>query len=169
MSQQVYRIGAGYWLLSTSAVVALLTILGVVTGGIPGFPHFAKITARWQKMYSVRHYDAVGLAVVWMIVIGFFAYVTLKTARALVRPKLVRGILQSVSKSSASEDRMFSIDVSGSRHRLRHDRDLCSRLESADVLGALVDIRVGVGNRVVALDVVEQSGRAQGRSYPLFR
>jgi hypothetical protein len=158
MSQRVYRLAAGYWLTSILAVVSLVTILVVIIGGIPGFPNSAEMIARWQKAYSVGPYEAVVLAILWVSIVGFFAYTTLKTARLLVRPKLVKGTLQGVSTTLAGADSMLWIEVSGSRHRLRYDRHLSSRLDSVDMLGALVDIRIGVGDRVVSVDIVQERG-----------
>ena len=139
--------------------MALVTILVVIIGGIPGFPHFGEVIAGWQKTYAVRPYEALVLAVLWVSVFSFFSYTTLKTVRLVVCPKLVRGILQRVGKAPASGDRMFWIEVSGTGHRVRNDRDLSSRLDNVDVLGTLVDIRIGVGDRVVSVDVVEEQGR----------
>ena len=156
MSQRVYRLTAGYWLNSTLAVVTLVMIQVVILGGISGFPHPAEMIARWQKVYSTRPYEAVVVVVVWVSLVGFFAYMTLKTARLLVRPKLVRGTLQGVSKTSAGANSILWIEVSGSRHRVRYDRDLSCRLESVDMLGALVDLRIGVGDRVVSVDLVQK-------------
>src|SRR5205814_1814953 len=50
MLQRVYRISTRYWLISTLIVMVFLTILCVIIGGIPGFPHFAEVIARWQKI-----------------------------------------------------------------------------------------------------------------------
>ena len=110
------------------------------------------------RTFAVRPYEALVLAVLWVGVLGFFSYITLKTIRIMVWPTLVRGILQRVDKASASADRMFWIEVSGSRHRIRNDRDLSSRLDTVDVLGKPVDIRIGVGDRVLSVDVVQEQG-----------
>jgi len=158
MSQRIYRIAPGYWPLSILVIVAFVAILGVTIGGIPGFPHFEAVIARWQRTFAVRPYEALVLAVLWVGVVGFFSYITLKTIRIMVWPTLVRGILQRVDKASASADRMFWIEVSGSRHRIRNDRDLSSRLDTVDVLGKPVDIRIGVGDRVLSVDVVQEQG-----------
>ena len=45
MLQRVYKISTRYWLISTLIVMVLLTILCVIIGGIPGFPHFAEVIA----------------------------------------------------------------------------------------------------------------------------
>ncbi len=153
MLQRVYKISTGYWLISTLIVMALLTILCVIIGGIPGFPHFAEVIARWQKIYSARPYEAVLLAVLWMGIVGFFAYSTLKTLRILVRPRLVKGIFQCVGETSTENPR-FWIEVSGSRHNVRYDSGLSSRLNNIDMSGAPVDIKIGIGDRVVSVDIV---------------
>jgi hypothetical protein len=139
--------------------VVLVLIVGIVLGGIPGFPHATGMILRWRKAYSARPYTAVSLAVLWTGVIGFFSYITLKTTRILVSPKLASGVLQSVSETSANADPGFWIELSGSRHTVKYDRDLSSRLDSVDMLGARVDLRIGVGDRVLSVDVVQDRGR----------
>lgn len=161
MTQRVYRAPFGYWLLSSLVVVALLTIPVIVIGGIPGFPHFAEVAAKWRGVYASRPYEALALAFVLAgTSIGFF-YLAGRALVRLVSPGSLRGILENVDASEARTKRVGWVQVSGIKHSLRYDSGVFDLLENRRMDKTRVEIRIGVGDRVVFVDVAEEdSSRA---------
>jgi hypothetical protein len=155
MTQRVYRAPLEYWLLSTIVVVALLLIPVVVIGGIPGFPHFAEGAAKWQRIYATRPYHALTLAFVWAATAIGFSYVAIKALLRLLSPRSLRGILEQVDATEAATKRTGWIRVSGIKRSLRYEKGVFDLLDRQRTANATVDIRVGVGDRVVVVDVVK--------------
>ena len=155
MNQRVYRASLKYWIVSTYAVLVALLILVVVIGGIPGFPHIAEAVARWRRVYAKHPAEALALAILWVTVAGVAAYFALSAARDLVKPRLVKGVFGRIEKSA---ERMCWVEVSGVRRSVRYNKDLFDRLASQQMAGALVEIKIGVGGRVVSVDTLKERG-----------
>src|SRR6266545_4790090 len=149
MNQRVYRAPLGYWLLSVVVVSALLMIPVVVIGGIPGFPHFVEAAAKWRRLYAGRPYEALTLALVWAVVAVVFSYFAIRALIALLSPRSIRGTLEQIDATEAAIERTGWITVSGVRRRLRYEKSVFDLLEDQRSANARVDIRVGVGDRVV--------------------
>jgi hypothetical protein len=155
MALRVYRAPVEYWLLSTIVVVALLLIPVVVIGGIPGFPHFAEAVAKWQRIYATRPFRMLTLALVWAATVFVFSYLAIKALLRLLSPRSLRGILEQVDATEAATKRTGWIMVSGMKHSLRYEKGVFDLLDKQRTANATVDIRVGVGDRVVLVDVVK--------------
>ena len=156
MIHRIYRAPFGYWLLSTIVAAALLLIPLVVIGGVPGFPHFSEAVAKWQKAYATRPNQMLSLALAWAVtVIGFSCFAIRAIAR-LLKPQSLKGILEQVDASDVTTKRTGWVKISGIGRSLRYEESVFNLLENQRVSGATVDIGVGVGGRVVFVDIVKR-------------
>jgi hypothetical protein len=84
-----------------------------------------------------------------------FSYVAIKALLRLLSPRSLRGILEQVDATEAATKRTGWIRVSGIKRSLRYEKGVFDLLDRQRTANATVDIRVGVGDRVVVVDVVK--------------
>jgi hypothetical protein len=127
-------------------------------GGIPGVPHFGKAAGEWRRFYAGRHYGALSLAFCWAVTAVGFSYLAIRALRDLVSPESLLGILEQVELTEGRAKRVGWVKVSGVRRAVRYEKSVFDLLERQKITGAVVDIRIGVGDRVVFVDLVKEHG-----------
>jgi hypothetical protein len=156
MNHKIYRASPGYWVRSTLVVATLLLIPLILVGGIPGFPHLADSAAEWHMFYASRPYEGLSLGFIWLVTVVVFSYFAIRALRALLRPVSLRGILEEVDATNSAAKRIGALQVSGVRHCVRYDKGLFNLLESQKTINCIVEIKVGVGDRVIYVDEVKE-------------
>jgi len=156
VNQRIYRAPTAYWLISTLVVLALFSVPVIVGGGIPGFPDIGEATTKWHRYYAARRLDALVLALLWVATMGVFAYFAIRALLLLVNPLSFRGTVNEVDATEAKTKGIGWIELSGVRRKIRYEERAFLVLENQRKTKAAVHIGVGVGNRIVFLDVVRE-------------
>jgi hypothetical protein len=152
MAKRIYRAPLRYWVESILSIAFVAWIPVVIVGGIPGFPH--QVVAGWRRFYSHEPFGAVVLALVWTVVPCKFGYLSFKGIRDLIWPRRLCGVLEPTEDFTGKSD-TFWIQLSGIRSRARYDQRLYQCLRQPGLAGATVELKVGVGNRIVSIDLIK--------------